>query len=187
MSESNVERILRVAREREALKFGSFKLSAGGTSGYYFDGRRLTLDPEGAYLVARAMLPIVHQAEAEAIAGPTLGADPIVAAVAMLSHSEGPPVSGLIVRKEAKGHGEQRLIEGPIRPGASVLVVDDSCTSGSSLFHAIDAVEAAGCRVAGVACILDRREGGGDEIRRRGYGFTALLEADELGRIGPVV
>ena len=146
----------------------------------------MTLDPAGAYAIASALLPVLAECGAEAIAGPTLGADPIVSAVAAVSHAEGRPVSGAIVRKEAKGHGGGRMIEGPLRAGARVAVVDDACTSGASLFHAIDAVEAAGCRVVKVIAVLDRREGGSDEIRRRGYDFLALLQATDQGHIGPV-
>jgi orotate phosphoribosyltransferase len=185
VSKAEAEVILELAKQRGALKFGQFKLSAGGTSSYYFDGRILTLDPEGAYHVARAILPILKECGAEAIAGPTLGADPIVASVAAMSYIEGYPVAGLIVRKEAKGHGAGRMIEGPLAEGMRVAVVDDACTTGSSLFHAIGAVEAEGCRVVKVICILDRRQGGSDELRRRGYDFAALLEANERGEIRP--
>ena len=165
--------------------FGEFALSAGGTSPYYFDGRLITLDPEGAYRVAKALLPVLSECGAEAIAGPTLGADPIVSAVAVISHLEGQAIPGLIVRKEVKEHGGRRAIEGPLTQGARVAVVDDACTTGSNLLHAIEAVEAEGCRVVKVMVILDRREGGSDEIRRRGYEFWALFEANERGEIGP--
>ena len=184
-SKSEAEIILELAKQRGALSFGEFKLSSGATSSYYFDGRLVTLDPEGAYHVAKALLPLLEECGADAIAGPTLGGDPIVSAVALLSHLEGRPVPGLIVRKEAKPHGGQRTIEGPIAEGMRVAVVDDTCTTAASLFHAIDAVEAAGCRVVRVMAILDRRQGGSDELRRRGYDFVALLEADEQGRISP--
>ena len=182
-------RILELAKAKGALMFGEFRLSAGGTSSYYFDGRVLSLDPEGSYEVARALLPILKECGAKAIAGPTLGADPIVSAVSVVSHLEGHPIPGLIVRKEAKGHGGRRAIEGPaagLGEGAPVVVVDDTCTTGASLFHAIDAVEDAGYKVVKVMSILDRNEGGSDELRRRGYSYQALLSADESGRISPM-
>ena len=186
MSNSEAETILKLAKERGALKFGEFKLSAGGTSPYYFDGRLITLDPEGAYHVARAIIPVLKECGAEAIAGPTVGADPIVSTVAVMSYLDGDPIPGLIVRMEAKQHGRGRAIEGPLAQGSRVAVVDDACTTGSSLLHAIDAVEEAGCQVVKVIVILDRRQGGSDEIRRRGYDFVALLQADERGGITPV-
>ena len=183
MTGTGAEQILEVARRKGALRVGEFRLSAGGTSRYYFDGRLITLDPEGAYLVARALLPILEECGAKVVAGPTLGADPIVGAIAAMSYMSERPVAGLIVRKEAKDHGAMRAIEGPVKPGATAVVVDDTCTTGLNLLHAIAAVEAAGCRVARVVCILDRREGGSAEITRRGYDFVSLLEADDEGRI----
>ena len=179
------EAVLKLATSIEALTFGKFALTSGGTSSFYFDGRLLTLHPEGSHLVGSAMLELVLARGADAIAGPTLGADPIVASVAVLSQIEGTPISAAIVRPEAKGHGRGRLIEGPSVKGEKVVVVDDTCTTGRSLLHAIDAVEAEGAEVVGVLCILDRHEGGGEKIRERGYELTALLEADEGGGISP--
>ncbi len=181
-----IEKILELAKSKGALIFGDFTLTSGAKSHYYFDGRLISLDPAGAYYVARAFLLILRGCDAQAIAGPSIGADPIVGAVALLSHQEGHPVPGLIVRKEPKGHGTGRYIEGPLIPGMRVAVVDDTCTSGKSLFHAIKAVETEGCRVVKVLAILDRHEGGGDELRRRGYDFQALLETGERGEIRPV-
>jgi orotate phosphoribosyltransferase len=183
---AEAEKILEIAISKGALRFGEFRLSAGGTSAYYFDGRIVTLDPEGSYHVARAFLPILIECGAQALAGPTLGADPIVSAVAVMSHIEGQPVPGLIVRKEAKGHGGGNLIEGRFAEGMKVAVVDDACSTGGSIFHAIQAVEDAGCQVVKVLAILDRHQGGSDELRRRGYDFTALLESNAEGEIKPV-
>ncbi|MCL0028547.1 orotate phosphoribosyltransferase [Dehalococcoidia bacterium] len=189
MGESEAEIILELAKARGALLFGEFKLSAGGTSNFYFDGRIITLDPEAGYHIAKAILPILRACDAQAIAGPTLGADPIVSAVSVVSHLEGQPVPGLIVRKEAKDHGGQRAIEGPITglgDNARIAVVDDTCTSGSSLMHAVASVEAAGHQVVKVISVLDRNEGGSEEIRRQGYDFVALLVANDRGEIETV-
>ena len=177
------EAVLERAKATGALAFGEFKLSSGKTGSYYFDGRLLTLDPECANRVALAFLPILKECGAEAIAGPTVGADPIVSSVAVVSFQAGHPIPALIVRSKAKEHGASRLIEGPLEEGARVAVVDDTVTTGDSILHAIEAVEDAGCSVVKVMCILDRHEGGSDEIRRRGYDFAALLEADESGKI----
>ena len=188
MTNSQAQEIMDIAIDRGALAFGEFKLSAGGTSSYYFDGRILSLDPEGSYAVAKAFLPIIRESGAQVVAGPTLGADPIVSAVSVVSHLEGHPTPGLIVRKESKDYGGQRAIEGPTAgfgEGTPVAVVDDTCTTGSNLFHAIDAVEAAGYKVVKVLTILDRNEGGSAELRRRGYSYEALLSADEEGKITP--
>jgi len=178
-------RLLELALERGAIKYGDFTLSSGQISSYYFDGRLVTLDAEGAHRVATAFLPALRECGAQAIAGPTVGADPIVGAVAALSYLDGYPVPGLIVRGEPKTHGQKRIVEGPIAPGLRVAVVDDACSTGGSLLHAIREIEAADCEVVKVMCILDRHQGGSAEIKRLGYDFLALLEADEKGEIAP--
>ncbi len=186
MGKTDAEIILELAKEKGALMFGEFRLSAGGISSYYFDGRIVTLDPRGSHYVARSFLRKARECGASAIAGPTLGADPIVAAVSLMSYQDGgTEIPGLIVRKEAKGHGGKRAIEGSIVHGARVVVVDDACSTGGSLFHAIEAVEDAGCQVVKVLAIIDRHQGGSEELRRRGYDFHAILEADADGDIRP--
>ncbi|MEX2431416.1 MAG: orotate phosphoribosyltransferase [Dehalococcoidia bacterium] len=179
--------ILEAAKAQGALLFGEFKLSSGETSGYYFDGRLLTLSPEGSNLVARALLPAVREAGAEAIGGPTLGADPMVTAIAMLSGQDGgTPVPAFIVRKESKEHGTGRMIEGPLKPQSKVAIVDDACSTAASLYHAIRAAEAEGHEVVLVACIIDRHQGGSERLRTEGYRFHAVLEGDAAGNVRPV-
>ena len=186
ISHGNIsERLLELAVERGALQYGDFTLSSGKKSAYYFDGRLLSLDPEGAHLIGNALLPLLADAGIDAIGGPTLGADPIVTAAAMASWQQGAPLPAFIVRKEAKGYGMGQMIEGPLPKGSTVAIVDDACTTGGSLFHAIDAAEEAGCTVGLVLALLDRNEGGSDAIRERGYKFEALLTAGEDGRIRP--
>jgi len=180
---TNAEKLLKVAIEKKALTFGKFKLSAGGTSNYYFDGRLLTLDPEGAYLTAKCLIPIINKSGATFIAGPTLGADPIVASIAAISYLEKTPISALIVRKEPKKHGGKKFVEGPISNNQKIAVVDDTCTTGSSLFHAIDIIESEGCEVVKVLSIMDRMSGGSEECKKRGYDFQSLFIADKEGNI----
>ncbi|PKB68014.1 MAG: hypothetical protein BZY81_03175 [SAR202 cluster bacterium Io17-Chloro-G4] len=176
-------RLLEVALERGALKYGKFTLTSGKESSYYFDGRLLSLDPEGAQLIAEAMLPVLLQAGAEAVGGLTLGADPMVSSIAFASRLRGENIPGFIVRKEAKVHGTGQGIEGPLPPKSKVAIVDDVCTTAGSLFQAIEAAEAVGCTVVKVAAILDRKEGGSEELTRRGYDFFALLSASPDGQI----
>ena len=179
-------RLLELALERGALKYGRFTLSSGRHSDYYFDGRLISLDPEGIQLIAQAMLPLLRLAGVDAIGGLTLGADPIVAAISLASGLEGNGIPGFIVRKETKSHGTSQSIEGPLPEGARVAIVDDVCTSGGSLFQAIAAAESAGCTVVKVVAILDRMEGGSQELRRRGYDFVPLLAANAEGKIAVV-
>ena len=180
---ATVDRLLELALERGAIKYGDFTLSSGQKSSYYFDGRLLSLDPEGANLIAQALLPLLQRAGVQAVGGTTLGADPIVTAVAMASHLEGTPIPAFIVRKESKDHGTKQSIEGPLPAGSKVAIVDDVCTTGGSLFHAIAAAEEAGCTVVKVVSLLDRLAGGSEELRQRGYDFSTLLTATPEGRI----
>ena len=182
MSET-LDRLLALALERGAIKYGDFTLTSGKKSSYYFDGRLLSLDPEGAYLISQAIIPLLEQAGAQAVGGTTLGADPMVAALALASHIKGRSIPAFIVRKESKTHGTKQNIEGPLEPGTNVAIVDDGCTTGGSLFHAIEAAEETGCAVVNVVSILDRNEGGAEEMRKRGYNFSTLLAATAEGKI----
>lgn len=177
------QKLLQIARSTGALLFGEFTLASGKKSTYYFDGRLVTLDSEGSYTIASSLLPILKECGAQAIAGPTMGADPIIGAVTILSYIKGYPLRGLMVRKEPKGHGTKKYVEGKVEPGLKVAVVDDTCTTAQSLFHAIDALEAEGCQVVKVITILDRNQGGSISLKRKGYDFHALLEADQNGDI----
>jgi orotate phosphoribosyltransferase len=167
----------------KSLKRGEFILSSGKKSNYYLDARRTTLDAEGAFYTGMAVLELVRnlKPQPKAIGGPTLGADPIVAVVAALSHKQGgPPISAFIVRKEAKQHGTQQLIEGwRGAPGDPVVMVEDTCTTGGSLLKAVDQAEAAGMKVIAAICLVDREEGGRGAIEKR-CPFYALFTAREL-------
>ena len=182
--ESQAERLLALALERGALRYGDFTLSSGRRSAYYFDGRLLSLDPEGARLLGEAILPRVLAAGVAAVGGPALGAVPVVAAVVAASRSAGRPLPGFAVREERKGHGTGRLIEGPLPPaGSAVAIVDDTLTTGQSLLRAVDAATGAGYRVGLTLAVLDRNEGGAAALRERGHLVTALLRAGPAGRI----
>jgi orotate phosphoribosyltransferase len=178
----SMKRLLELIKEK-SFKYGDFTLSSGLKSPYYFDGRLTTLWPEGSYLVGKRVFDVVKDAGIDAIGGPTIGADPIVATVALVSHLEGKLIPAFIVRKETKGHGTQRLIEGHLPTGGTVAIVDDVITTGGSIFRAIEAVEVEGCRVGKVIVLLDRNQGGADELRRRGYDFVSLLSADAEGNV----
>ncbi|RLC69971.1 MAG: orotate phosphoribosyltransferase [Chloroflexi bacterium] len=178
------------ARLLELLRRRSYEerkviLSSGRRSNFYIDGKQTTLDPEGAYLVGKRVFQLAREAGAEAIGGPTLGADPIVAAAALVSWLEGKPLPAFIVRREPKKHGMQRYIEGHLPPGGQVAIVDDVVTTGGAILRAIEAVEGEGCRVVRVIALLDRQQGGSDELRRRGYDFTPLFLAGPTGEITP--
>ncbi len=179
------ERLLERALELGALEIGEFTLSSGQKSKYYFDGRLLTLDPEGSDLISSLFLDEIAIAGADAAGGPTVAAVPIVGAITLRSRLEGRPVMGFFVRPAIKSHGGRKQVEGPVEPGMKVAVFDDTISTGGSLFAAIAALEAFGCQVVLVLCAVDRMQGGSDELRRRQLPFYAVLQADPNGNIRP--
>lgn len=173
---------LRDIIRQKSLRVGDFTLSSGKKSSYYLDCRMTTLDPRGALLIGRLILDRIraNNIQADAIGGLTMGADPIATAVAVVSALEAKPLPAFIVRKEAKGHGTQRSIEGYAgRPGSRVIVVDDVCTTGGSILIAAEKAEEAGYEVAATFCVVDREEGGTELITKR-YPFHPLFTAKEL-------
>jgi orotate phosphoribosyltransferase len=175
-------RELRDIIRRKSLRIGDFTLSSGKKSAYYLDCRMTTLDPRGALLIARLILNGIRSRHipADAVGGMTLGADPIATAVAVVSGLEATPIPAFIVRKETKGHGTRRSIEGyEGKAGSRVIVVDDVCTTGDSILRAAEKAEEAGYEVAATFCVVDREEGGTELIAKR-YPFFALFTAKEL-------
>ncbi|MEZ2346379.1 orotate phosphoribosyltransferase [Terriglobus sp. RCC_193] len=151
-----------------SFRLGDFTLASGAKSDYYIDCRTTTLDAEGGRLSGLVFAELIrqHAPHAVAVGGLTMGADPLVSNTASatawyaLEHPAATPVHGFLVRKALKQHGTGRQIEGYVREGASVVVVDDVCTTGGSTITAIEAVKAAGMTVAAVLCLVDREQGG---------------------------
>lgn len=167
---------------KEALKRGNFVLSSGKASSYYLDGRVITLTPEGAFLVANIILEMIKGLDVDALGGPTLGADPIVGAVACLSHIKQQPLKTFIVRKQQKAHGTQRLIEGPaINKGASVVMVDDVATTGKAIIEAKQALDAEGIKIKKVIVIVDRGEGAKENLAREGLELESIFTIKDFG------
>ncbi len=168
-------RIREIASEVGAFLTGEFTLTSGKKSNYYIDGKKITLSPEGAYLVGKAIFDELIKTGVDAIGGVATGAYPIVTAVALVSHLEGKPIPAFIVREVTKEHGTMRKIEGHLKQGSRVAIVDDVLTTGGSVSRAIEAVEAAKCKVVKVIVLVDRHEGGSDRLKKEGYDFTTLL------------
>jgi orotate phosphoribosyltransferase len=160
--------------------FGDFTLRSGKKSPFYFDSKKTTLLPEGALLTALETLEILraNEIEADAIGGLTLGADPIVCPVAALSYLIERPLRAFIVRKEAKGHGTARRIEGQLEPNSRVVIVDDVVTTAGSTLQAIEAVEEEGHTVVAVVCLVDREEGGTEKLSR--WPFFPIFKRSEI-------
>lgn len=143
----------------KSFRLGNFKLSSGATSDYYVDCRATTLDARGSRLTGEVFWEEICARgwKAEAIGGLTLGADPIVVAVSVVSGK----LHGFLVRKAEKQHGTGQRIEGFREKGARVLIVDDVCTTGASTVQAIEAAREFGFEVVGVMCLVERQEAGG--------------------------
>lgn len=144
---------------RKSFRLGDFQLSSGGTSDYYIDCRTTTLDARGAQLVGEVFLDHIREQgwEADAIGGLTMGADPIVVAVAVTSGK----MHGFLVRKSEKQHGTGQRIEGFRGKGARVVIVDDVCTTGSSTVQAVEAAREFGFEIVGVMCLVERQDAHG--------------------------
>ena len=163
------------------LKLGDFTLASGKKSSYYLDCRKVTLDSQGANLIARGMLELLGSELPDAVGGMAIGADPITAAIITTAGAQGRKLRGFIVRKEAKQHGTGKDVEGPVNPGDSCYIVEDVVTTGGSSLAAIEKVEAFGMKVLGVLAIIDRLEGGAEAFASRGYTLRTLLTIRDFG------
>lgn len=172
----------------KSVKTGRFTLASGKESDLYVDCRVTTLDARGAVLVGRILHDLLRKEEAargikiESLGGLTMGADPITLAVAMTSSMAGDAelIQAFNVRKEPKGHGRGKRIEGNFAPGQTVVVVDDVITTGDSTLKAIEAIEQEGGKVAFALILVDRQEGGRENIEGKGYPVVAAFTRAEL-------
>jgi orotate phosphoribosyltransferase len=157
-----------------------FVLVSGMKSTYYINGKKTTSDPEGLYCICRLIWEQIKDLPLDAIGGPTLGADPIVGAYAALSYLTGQPLPLFIVRKEAKGHGTGKMVEGFDIEGKKVVMVEDVITTGGSAFRAIETVQAMGCEVIDVIALVDREQGGKEAFAERGLPYSPFFSISEL-------
>jgi orotate phosphoribosyltransferase len=172
--------LIQLVRDK-ALRFGQFTLASGKQASYYLDGKQVTLDSVGARLIAAGILELLGQPLPQAVGGMAIGADPITAAVITLAGVQNMPLKGFLVRKEAKGHGTNRFVEGPVQPGDEVVIVEDVVTTGGSSLEAIERVTQFGLRVRKVIAIVDRMEGGPQAFAQRGYRLESLLTIQDFG------
>jgi len=193
------DQLLELLAER-SFKLGEFKLSSGATSDYYIDCRATTLHAEGARLAGRIVLDKIKNRgwQPQGIGGMTMGADPIVTAVSVLSAQsvqtrfparskefDRAPffIHGFLVRKSEKAHGMGQRVEGFSEPGAKVVIVDDVCTTGASTIGAMEAARAAGMKVVGVIVLVEREEAGGRANVEHAAGdteFIAIYKSSEV-------
>lgn len=197
-SMSDARQQLLTLLSQQSFRLGQFKLSSGGTSDYYIDCRATTLHAEGARLTGRVFLDEIERRDwhPQAIGGLTMGADPIVVSVAMLSAQEADLagsnaaaasrqkwIHGFLVRKSEKTHGTGQRVEGFREKGARVVIVDDVCTTGASTVQAIEAAGEFGFTIVGVMCLVEREEARGRlaiESAAGGVPFVSIFTASEV-------
>ena len=165
---------------RHALREGDFVLASGERSRFYVDGKQVTFHPEGLGQAVELLEEAIAEHEVTAVGGMEMGATPLAAALALASHRRGRPWLAFTVRKTAKDHGTEQRVEGHLPAGAEVAVLDDVVTTGGSLLQAVDAVEAAGGRVAVALALLDRESGARERLRDRGIPYKPLLGITDL-------
>lgn len=178
-------RLLELLRERAVLR-GEFILSSGQKSNYYIDGRLVTLDGEGALAVGEAIVEKIGSRNVAAVGGLTMGADPIAASVATVSardYLEGRRKSALrafLVRKDIKKHGTQKMIEGPLKAGEPVVIVEDVVSTGASALQAAEALKELHCPIIAVIALVDREMGGKEAFEAAGLNYEPLFTKTEL-------
>lgn len=179
---SDKERLLELLKEL-SYEEGDFVLASGKKSTYYIDAKETTLNPEGMHLVGRLMYGMVREIpDVEAVGGVSIGGDPLVCAVVLAAYEKKDGLRGFLIRKEPKGHGTNRWVEGSknLRKGMNVVILEDVVTTGGSSLKAIDATEKEGYKVKGIVAVLDRLEGGKATIESKGYVFKRIFTLNDL-------
>lgn len=179
MAHPDRDRLRQMLLDR-SMRFGEFVLSSGATSNYYIDVRKTSLHPEGLKLISALFWEQLKADDVTAVGGLTLGADPLVAGLMWLSHQEGRPLEGFLVRKTSKDHGMRGQVEGNLAGHKRVAILDDVITSGESSMIAAEAAESYKAEVVRVLAVVDRGQGAGQIFQQRGYPFTPLFSISDL-------
>jgi len=158
----------------------TIKLASGKMSNYYIDCRKTTYSPEGQYLVGNIIFEMIKDQEIDALGGLTMGADPISCSVAFASHINKSDIGSFAIRKERKEHGMQRQVEGDVKEGDRVVIIDDVITTGGSTVKAIEAARREGLDIVKVIVLVDREEGGKEKILEHVSEVEAVCTKSEL-------
>jgi orotate phosphoribosyltransferase len=158
----------------------TFNLVSGKKSNFYFNCKPTTLDPEGMYLIGHLVFENIQDLKPDGIGGLTFGADPIAMATAFTSQIKGMPIKAFSVRKGQKDHGIVRWIEGDLKPGERVVIVDDVATTGGSTIKAIERARAEGMEVIKAVVLIDRQEGGLDRVKEHIPSVEAIVTRDDM-------
>ena len=174
------ERLYRLIKDK-AYHEGKIKLASGKMSDYYIDARAVTLSSEGAFLVGSIVFDIVKDLKIDAAGGPTLGADPIVGALAAISFQNNKPINTFLIRKMPKGHGRMLQVEGPaLKAGDEVVLLDDVATTGGSLKDSIAILTKMDVRVKKAIVIVDRDERAKEILAKDGCELISIFKASEF-------
>jgi orotate phosphoribosyltransferase len=179
MSDQSRERLLEVFKAR-AISFGRFTLASGKESTYYINSKKALFNSETVWLLGDLLWDLTRDLNIQAIGGLEVGAIPMATAAAQRYHQEGRALEGFFVRKQAKAHGSQERVEGVVRPGFRVALVDDVFTQGNSVQQAITEVEKVGAEVVAVICIVDRLEGAREKLAPR-YRYLPIFTIRDFG------
>ena len=172
--------LFRILKDQAFFK-GKFILSSGKESSFYLDARLVTLSAAGAYLTARIMLDMIGPDRLDAIGGPTLGADPMVGAIASLSYQSGKPINTFIIRKQPKAHGKQQQVEGPLlKEGSSVVIIDDVATTGKAFVESIEVLQKMNIKILKAICVIDRGEGATEALAKYEVPLKSIFTIDEF-------
>lgn len=168
---------------RKSFKYSQqpiFKLVSGKTSRFYVNCKPTTLSPRGMFLVGHLVFDTIKNLGPDGIGGLTFGADPMAIATAFVSEIKGKPINAFSIRKTKKDHGVIRWIEGDMKPGQRVVIIDDVATTGGSTIKAIERARSEGLDVVKAVILVDRQEGGLDNIRQHVKDVSAIITKDEL-------
>jgi orotate phosphoribosyltransferase len=174
------EKLKQILLEKSVITDREFTLASGKKSTFYVDARVTTLHPEGAYLCGKIFLKMLKDFTVDAVGGYSIGADPIVASIAVLSHQEKNPIPAFIIRKESKTYGTGKVIEGNFPVNGTVAIFDDVVTSGGSILKGAAQVEKQGGKVACIMSVIDREEGGREKMEAAGYRFFSIFTKKDL-------
>jgi orotate phosphoribosyltransferase len=173
------DRMLELFKSR-AVSFGRFTLASGKESTYYINSKKVLFYSEAVWLLGDAIWKMTRDLNLQALGGLEMGAIPMATAAAQRYHQEGRSLEGFFVRKQLKGHGSQERIEGVVKPGYRVCVVDDVFTQGTSVMQAVIEVERVGAEVVAVLCIVDRLEGAREKLASR-YQYLPIFTIRDFG------
>jgi orotate phosphoribosyltransferase len=160
-----------------------FTLASGKQSNYYFNCKPTTLDPEGMNLIGAIIFDMLKDTDITAAGGLTLGADPIANALSVISYQKGKPIKSFIVRKDIKDHGTKSAIEGDVVPGEKIAIIDDVITTGGSTITAIEQARKSGLNVKMVITLIDREEGGKENILKYVGNIKSILTRTEIMKL----